>query len=328
LATAAAAADRVKLLQGTQSTGELSAMSATEVTVSLGATKKTHAVNEIESVQFDSEPNQLTQARLAVAAGRYDDAAALLAKIGAAELKRPEIAKDVEFYRALVAARLALAGQGSIADAGKKMLAFEKANHDSYHYFAACETLGDLLVGLGNYAGAEAYYKKFAEAPWPDYKMRADVLLGRALVGQKQFEPALARFDGALAVEAQGPAADAARAAATLGKAEALAGGGQHDAAIKLVQEVIAKADVEDAPLQARAHNVLGHCYRAAGKKQEAILAYLLVELVYPASGQQHAEALANLAMLWAEVDKPQRAAEARSQLKEKYPSSIWASKL
>ena len=321
------AADRVKPIQGNPTSGKLAEMSATKVIIEAGTAKKEFAVNEIEMVQFDGEPSELMQARLAVAGGRFDDALAVLAKIEAGQLKRAEVAKDVEFYQALAAARLALSGGGSIAEAGKKMFAFERANRDNFHYFEACQTLGDLLASVGRYADAEGYYGKLAEAPWPDYKLRAGVLLGRSLVSQQKFDQAAAKFDEVLKADATGKEADAQKAAATLGKAAALGGSGKTEEAVKLVDEVIAKTDPENEELYARAYNILGNCHKAAGKKKEALLAFLHVDLLYTRHAEQHAEALANLATLWSEVDKSDRAAQAKALLKEKYPNSVWAAK-
>jgi tetratricopeptide (TPR) repeat protein len=293
----------------------------------LGAAKREIPVNEIEVVQFDSEPNQLSQARIAVRAGRYDDAIAMIDKIDPQALKRPEIAKDAEFYAALAAARAALAGSGSIAEAGKRMFAFERANRDSFHYFEACETLGNLLAAVGKHAEAQSYFTKLAEAPWPDYKMRALVLAGDALLRQQKYPEALARFEEVLKTDAPGELAAAQKRAATLGRAAAMGGAGKTDEAVKLVEDVIAKTDSTDEEVHARANVVLGNCYKAAGKKKEARLAFLHVHLLFPRNPELHAEALANLAALSADLGQPERAAEARNLLKEKYPHSVWASK-
>jgi tetratricopeptide (TPR) repeat protein len=325
VAPRASAADRVKTIAGKQSSGQLTEISATKVVLALGSAKREFPVNEIESVQFDAEPNPLSQARIAVRGGRYADALAMLARIEPGDVKRPEIAKDVQFYKALAAARQALAGGGSIAEAGKMMFAFERSNSDSFHYLEACETLGDLLAAVGRFGDAESYYDKLAQAPWPDYKMRAGVLVGRALVSQKKFDQAAARFDEVLKIDAGGDEADAQKAAASLGKASALGGLGQTDEAVKLVDDVIAKANPENEELLARAYNVLGNCQKAAGKKKEARLAFLHVDLLYSRNAQLHAEALANLASLWDDLGKPDRAAQARNLLKEKYPNSVWA---
>ncbi len=324
-APAARAVDRVKSYQGAQLSGKVVATSPTQVTVEIGATRRDMAVNEIESVQFDQEPNELTQARFAVKGGRNREALAMLAKIAPASLTRPLVAKDVEFYTALAAAQQALAGEGSIAEAGKRMFTFEKANHDSFHYFQACETLGDLLAGLGNWTVAESYYAKLADAPWTDYKMRAGVHLGRSLVGQKKYAEALARFDDVLKTESTGKETHDQIIAAKLGKASALSGEGKIDEAATLVEEVIATADPADDDLHARAYNILGNCYQTAGKPKQAILAFLHVDLLYPVNPAVHAEALANLAKLFAAEKKPDRAAQARATLAKKYPNSEWA---
>lgn len=320
-------ADRVKMQQGNQQPGKIVEINPTEIVLEVGANKRTLSVNDIDTVTFEGEPNDLTQARIAVHAGRYDDAATLLGRIDVGDLKREAIVVDVEFYKAITAARLALAGSGSKADAGKKLLAFEKSHRQSFHYFAACESVGDLLTSLGKYTEAESFYKKLADAPWPAYKLRAGVLIGRTLLGQKQYERAGAQFDDVLKMDAAGKDADRQKLAAALGKADALAASGQTAEATKLVDEIIAKADPENAELHARAYNILGNCQRAAGKKKEALLAFLHVDLLYSKYAEQHAEALANLATLWAELDKADRATQARNTLEEKYPHSAWAQK-
>jgi tetratricopeptide (TPR) repeat protein len=327
LPSSAQAVDRVKLLQGSQQNGDIKSSTATELALEIGATKKQIAVNEIDLVQFEAEPTQLTQARAAIRGGRYAEAAAALDKIVLAEIKRPLIAEDVKFYEALANARLALGGTGAIAEAGKKMLSFEKAHPDSFHHFEACEVVGDLLVAMGNYTVADTYYGKLALAPWPEFRLRAKVLSGRALVGQSKFKDAIVKFDEVLAIKDTGKEADAQRVAALLGKASALGGEGNEAEAVKLIDEVIAKAAPEDEELHARAYNLMGHCYMMTGKRKQAILAYLHTDLLYSRFAPLHAEALGNLAELFTADQKTERAAQARALLKEKYPSSAWANK-
>lgn len=327
------AADKVKPLQGTQSTGKLTLISPTEIVLELGSKKTTFAVNEVDTVQFDTEPNDLTQARIAVRAGRYDDAVTALAKIDTSSIKRADITRDVDYYKALAAVRLALAGTGSKAEAGKKLLAFEKANTESFHYFEACEAIGDLLVALNRFDQAETYYNKLADAPWKDYQLRASVLAGRALVSQKQYQAAIDKFDTVL--DTAGKATEGAAAkeaqrqklAATMGKAAALMGLKKNAEAVKLAQQTINEADSDNLEAHARAYLILGNCYLAEGKKKDALLAFLHVDLLYARFPDLHAEALAHLSTLWAELDKTDRANQAKAQLKEKYPNSVWASK-
>lgn len=327
LATTCRAVDRVKLTTGGQQTGDITGSTPTELTLEIGATRKQLPINEIESIQFEGEPTGLTQARLAVAGGRYAEAAAQLSKVPAGDLKRPLLNQEVQFYQALVAGRLALEGNGSIPDAGKRMLAFERANPTSFHYFEACEALGDLLVAMGNFPVAESYYTKIASAPWPEFKLKAAALSGRALVGQKKYDQAIARFDQVLASDLQGAQVGAQKIAATLGKAEALSGSEKSKEAVALVDEVIGRAGQADEELLARAYLVKGASLQAAGQVKPAIVAYLHVDLLYPRYSALHAESLGHLAELFAADGKTQRAAQARSTLKQKYPQSAWANR-
>ena len=47
---------------------------------------------------------------------------------------------------------------GSIVEAGRKMTAFVTAYPESYHYFQACEIVGDLLIAINEYSLARKYY--------------------------------------------------------------------------------------------------------------------------------------------------------------------------
>ena len=94
-----------------------------------------------------------------------------------------------------------------------------------------------------------------------------------------------------------------------------------------MVEEILKAADPDDAPLMARGYNVLGNAYRQAGDPKRALLAFLHVDLLYPTVADAHAEALANLADLWDQVHKSDRANRARKTLAEDYKESPWAKK-
>jgi len=281
-------------------------------------------VNEIETILYEGEPPDLKMAKNHVLAGRYAEALTALKKIEKTP-DRQEVRQDIEFYRALCAAKLAMAGNMKIPDAGRMMKAFADANAKSYHYFEASQVVGDLLVAVGSYVPAAEYYARLDRAPWPDYRMRAGVAVGRALLAQGKTEEALAAFNKVLATEAEGNAAQTQRMAASLGKAGALVAMKKNDDAIKAVEGVLEKADPEDAPLMARAYNILGAAQRQAGRTKEALLAFLHVDVLYAAVHDAHAEALANLAELWEQVHKTDRANRARKTLMERYPDSPWA---
>jgi tetratricopeptide (TPR) repeat protein len=327
-ANSAWAVDKVKVREtSTPLPGKVLSMKATEVVLEQGPLRKNIPVNTIESISFDEEPRQMQNVRQAIEKHDYEEALTTLKEINAAELARKEVKKDFDFYNCYAAGRLALAGSDEQKGlAGRALVTFERSNADSYHYLAVCETLGDLLAAMRR-PEAAGYYGKLAEAPWPDYKMRANVLIARSMLTAGKSAEAMAKFDEVLNSTATGKEADAQKLAATLGKAQAQAAGGQTEPAIKAVEEVIAKAAPEERELHARAYNALGNCYVKAGKKKEALMAFLHVDLLYSGNKEQHAEALANLIPLWNDEKRPERAAAARNTLKDQYPSSPWTPK-
>ena len=318
------ATDTIKLTAGTY-TGTVTKVSRLEIEVDKSGLSKKIPANEIVMIYFDDEPSFMRTARSYVIGNRYEDALEALEKVDAAEVARPMVRQDLEYYEAYCAARMALGGNGTVKEAGVQMNAFAKANADSFHYFEACEMIGDLLTAMGAYGSAESYYQRLASAPWPDYKMRANVAIGRAQLAQGKTAEAAKAFDAVLAGEAVGDRAQAQRMAARLGKASCLAAVGKTSEAIQAVEEIIANSDPEDSDLQARAYNTLGTAHRKAGRTKEALLAFLHVDRLYASVHEAHAEALANLAVLWTEVHKTERAVAARKVLEESYANSPWA---
>ena len=319
------AADTVRRTSGTV-LGRVEKMTPVEVTVKEQSSMVTTIpVNEIITIYFDGEPASLKTARSNLLRGAYEDALTALNAVKADEANRDVIQQDIAFYKALCAARLALGGTGTVKDAGGQMIAFAKANSGSYHYLEACEIIGDLLVAIGAYAPAEEYYGRLAKAPWPEYKMRAGVAVGRAQLAQNKTAEAMKSFQEVIDTEASGDSANSQRLAATLGKASCLAATQKYDEAVKMVEEILAKADPEDVALHARAYNTLGGALLKAGRNKEALMAYLHVDVLYFTIPEAHAEALANLAKLWDAEHKTERAVRARAILQEQYGNSPWA---
>jgi tetratricopeptide (TPR) repeat protein len=305
--------------------GEIKVMTPLEVELKTGLSPKKVPVNEIIFISYDREPAAVSAARTAVLAGRYEDALATLQKIGEDDQKRPEIKQDVEFFTALCRAELALGGSGDIKAAGRQMAAFVSTYPGSYHWLKANEVTGDLCLAVGAYKEAEVYYSELSKAPWPDYKMRAGVAVGRARLARNNAAEALQSFESVLAMQAPGELAELQRLAATVGKARCQIANKQYEEAIKTVDGVIAKADPEQVELNARAYNTLGTALKDLGRVKEALLAFLHVDVLYFTVPEAHAEALANLADLWQKVRKPERAERARRILEERYKNSPWA---
>jgi tetratricopeptide (TPR) repeat protein len=320
--------DSVRSAGGKNSSqGKISEISAEGIVLVKGAggVKETVPANTIYMVVFTGEPAGLSRARINALNGNFTNAQDELAKVDASEVNRPEVKVDIDYYKAFCAAQLALGGAGPLPAAETALLNFVKANRNSYHYYEACEVLGDLAVAQKNYTAAARYYGPLESSSFADIKMRADVRLGRALQAQGKYAEAVAKFDSVLNARASGEEAEKQVLAATLGKAVSLAATDKIDEAIKLVNQVIEKASPEEIELNARANNALGGCYMKAGKNKEALRSFLKVDLIYNGLPEAHAEALANLVKLWTAVGKEDRAQEALALLKERYPESSWA---
>ena len=318
--------DRVRLVRGSEA-GEVTKMTRYEVTIDKGAAGSVPlAVNEIRSIAFEGEPAELTQARVNTGNGAFAKALALLEKISADQVKRDFVKQDIEFYKAYVASRLALSGSGEITDAGKQLNLFVRNSPDNFHFLEASEMMGDLLMASGRFDFAEKQYAELAKAPWPVYKMRAAVSLGRSLQAQGKHAEAIEQFDAALGMADDGGAdTKNQKLSATLGKAVSLAEAGKGDDAVKIIQKVIQDADPQQKELHARAYNALGNCYEKSKQTKDALFAFLRVDVVYSNVPEAHAEALAHLVPLWKAVGNEEQSREARETLLQRHGNSKWA---
>jgi tetratricopeptide (TPR) repeat protein len=320
------AADRVKVRQGAPALGTITKMTADQVVVEQGPLVKRVPVTEIISIEFEEEPAELGNLiRSAYEGGRYQDAIETLGKIDTKGIDREAILQDIAYYKAASAARLALAGSGSAPDAGRQLVAFESKASQNYHYWDTCQLLGELLVFTGKPEAAARYFDKLSNSELPEVKLKGGVLSARSYEANKQYEQALAKYDAVISNSADSKEAQSQKYHAECGKATTLAAMGKVDEAIKIVDQVLTKADDSDRELLARAYNALGSCYVAANKKKEALIAYLHTDLLFANYPEQHAEALAALSTLWIDADKADRAAKAKASLQELYPGSRWA---
>lgn len=325
LAGGTQAFDTIKTATRTLS-GRIVGMDSTKIDFKqgIGGSLQQVPINVIKVIYFEAEPADLKKAKKHVLDGHYADALAALERIRETP-SRVDIRNDITFYYALCSAKLALGGSMRISTAGKMMRKFFEGHPRSYHYFEAAETIGDLLVALGEYERASQYYDRLNGAPWPDYRMRAGVAAGRALLRQGKISEAAEAFDKVLAAEADTESAQVQHTAAELGKASTLTALKKPDEAIAIAEKIIAKADPEDTPVLARAYNVLGTAQRQTGQIKKALLAFLHVDILYSSVPDAHAESLANLAELWEQIHKIDRANRARQVLEAQYPNSPWA---
>lgn len=316
--------DRIRRQNGIDS-GQITGITALEVTISKNGVDSTIPVEDIESVYFAGEPDDLNSARTALQSGRAPEAQRILDGLSVGSGDREEVQAEVEFYKALVVGQLALAGQGDLAEATAGMRAFMAARKTSFHVPQAIQIVGDLLAAAGDYAGARKEYEKLAKAKSNYFKLLSALLVGRTWQAEGKDAEALAEFDKVLAGADRGPLIDGLKASATLERAVSQAAGGKGEEAAEAIAAIIAKTDPEDGKGLARAYNALGDCYLKAGDKQGALFAFLHVDLLYDDAADAHAKALHELVALWRDAGRDNRAQEAEKELAEKYPNSRWA---
>jgi len=335
----ARAVDVVRVIGGTRLSGTVISGSPNSIDLEQrGGDIASIPVEQIEAVQFDGEPREMTDARNLLARGRPVDAAAELEKIepNAFDGAPPLVLEERDYLVAASKAISALQGVGEIKEAGGLAAGFLKKYPRSFHTYRMEEITGDLLAAIGNTKAAAAYYGKLAEGP-AAMKVRAASAEGRMLLAAGDFNGAAAAFGKARGVPSP-PAAggdeaaqnaaevvDAQKRMASVGLARAQVGLGKQDEAVATINQVIDAASPEDHDLLGPAYNALGEAEAARGKIPDALIAYLTVDLVYNSNPQAHAEALANLAELWEKSKQPERSRQARAMLKSSYPTSRWA---
>jgi tetratricopeptide (TPR) repeat protein len=325
------AADRVNLLGGTSVSGKVVSVSPTAIDIenSDGATQKV-AIETIRELQFGVEPQSLKNARSMLLRGRGADARDEVGKIEPDELDgaEPLVLAEVDFVRAAAAAQAVLDAGGDLA-AATKMVADYLAKHPkSHHFFQMQELFGDLYARAGKPAEAVAAYQQLESGP-PALKVRAASAKAAMMLAQGKADEALAEYEAAIKLAGNEKASQPQKRSAELGKAKCMSLQGKHDAAVSMVLQIVKDSNPEEKELLARAYNVLGGAYRAmGGHEQDALIQFLTVDLVYNTLPESHAEALFNLGELWDKGSNPERAREARQNLKAAYPSSPWAAKL
>jgi tetratricopeptide (TPR) repeat protein len=315
--------DRV-FVKGQINDGIIVEMGRDKVVLDKAGIKREFEVNEINQITYADEPSELSNARNAVRQRNYNAAMTELRKLDGQPRGRDVIWQDIDYYKALSLARLAMTEGGDKAAASTAMLNFARSAPQNFHFYEAAEVMGDLALSSGNFADAAKYYGPIAAAPWPDYQMRANNAIGRALIAEKQFDAALAKFDAVLSSDLATPEAAQQKQMATVGKAVCQAETGKPDQAIAALQEIIAKNDPADVNLFARTYNALGKCYLKQNKPKDALLAFLHTDVLFYADSDSHAEALYYLSTLWNDVNKSDRAVAARNTLQQRYAGSIY----
>ena len=285
------------------------------------------AANTIQKIIFDEDTGQTRTIKSRVVNGQIEQALEDLSKLNLAEITRPELRADLEYYRAYCLAKLALQGAGDKNAAGSALYKFISTHKRNYHLFEASKLMGDVSQAVGRFDTAATYYGYLSAAPWPDMQLQGGVLTASALMSQEKYKEAAAKYDEVLAKQASDPASMRQKQFAQVGKAYCVGLGGDTTTGIQLVEKIIADNNPQDGELFGRAYNAMGVCHQKAGNKKEAMRAFLHTHLLFNSDANTHAEALYHLSGLFEDLDQSARALSTKSLLKGRYGTTVWASK-
>jgi len=300
--------------------GTVTSESPSKVEVKLGNNVTSIPTPEVASIVYDGHPASLEQAQAKDAAGSLAEAVELYKKAAIEAAAKPLIAEDAAFGQARATADLAQGDPAKVAEAISLLETFSRTYKAGRHVGSALESLAQLQIARENYPAADATLAALGKLPKGDE--RSASLRIKMLSRKGQTVEAIGEIEKIIAASPEG---STRKRDALLVKAEALVSLKKYGEAETLVRSVIKTAGSEDILTQAVAHNTLGGCLHAAGRSKEALYAYLHTDLLFSKDKDEHAKALSQIAQLWRELKRPDRADEATERLKQDYPRSPYA---
>ncbi|MEZ6046374.1 MAG: tetratricopeptide repeat protein [Planctomycetaceae bacterium] len=315
-------------------TGKITGMTNQEISLETrrdGVLKVTP--NQVLEIKWDDEPPRFSAGRSYEEKGMFQRAyEAYQEALTDLEPDHPMIKADIEFHILRLKARMVMSGatlpdNQKPADLINALKTFLDQHKENYVYYPGRMILGRLAHQQGN-PDALQYFLELQETPWTNYQIWGFTAQGHQQLGENKIPEAIASFEKALSLPFSTKEDEIARAEATLGKANALTAQQKTTEAIPLIDELIKTIPAEAAETQARIYLAQGKIYQQLGRNEEAVVALLHVDILYPQSAPEHAESLYYLSKLWAAMGQPDRATTASSQLSSDYPDSRWASEM
>lgn len=322
--------DSVTTRDGTTYRGMLVSVAPDGIDIEERGVLRKVSIVDLVDLAIDGEPESLRDARQFL--HRRDPGAAIgeLAKITEDDLKGldPRAREEYDFVR--IAANALNADAKTVGAWEQQLVQFLQKNARSHRFYEGSEILGDVRARMGKYAEAAEAYGNLDRGP-PALQIRSASARASLLMRQGKFQEAIKEFQVAekIMTSEDDTASVRQKLEASLGRARCLSQSGKAAEGVTVAQDVILAAQPDEKDLLADAYAALGTCQRAVGdKEQDAIIAFLTVDLVYSGVPSAHAEALYNLVTLWEAANQPERARQASQMLVTSYPQSPWAAKL
>lgn len=314
--------------------GDITKITRAEIVVTqkVGNKEETIPANDISYIEWDSEPGPLKLARGSENTGNLDESIRQYQEAAkAVSSGRDGLKLDVEFGRARAMARRALRTAAELPEAISQLKAFVNSNREHYRYYDAQLLLGEALLASKDGLTADVSFESVAESPWPDYQMAGQLGLGRSALSRGEVAPAKELFDAVAGTTTKTPAEAARKLEGMLGQSRCLLAQMDHEAALKILEQVIEQSIPSDTRIQAEAYVLQGDAYRLANSSpKSAVIAYLHVDVIpdLAAESDLHAESLYQLSLLWTATGDAGRGADAAARLQSKYADSEWARKI
>jgi tetratricopeptide (TPR) repeat protein len=295
-------------LKGRTATKEIPALDVLDVVYQVPALIRLDykSAHNSESAAFTVTNTDDRKKALDSALKKYKD---LLPKVTEEKSKR-----HFEFTIGRLLARQAEDDPSLQDPAMEKLVDFKKKNAGGWQLSACCRLLARLQLEKKDYDAAEKTYQELAGTPDLSREIRqeCDLSIAQVLVAAKKYPDAEKKLqDLAKAVPADDPQASRVQAAL----AECLAATGKIDQAVPMLEGIIRQAT--DPDLKALAYNTLGDCYQLAKKPEDALWAYLWVDVLYHQNKKEHAKALYHLYKLFKERQDDPKAKQCREKLEK-----------
>ena len=292
-------------------------------------------VSDVVMIQFSDEPQDLIEAKRRLVKNNFVGALEAIQQVDEDEIQSASVTVRGEYayVRAVAGGHVAMGAAGKISSALSSIKNVIDQFTRSIHYYELLEVAGDLEQALGRYDEAASWYKKIAIGP-PPMVVRAGRLKGDVLAAEGRHLEAITEFEKVQSVDLVGGFVEQEKMMACLGQAESLLSLGRFSEAASLIRTMLSGSHPEEVPI-ATTNVLLGNAYSLLGRSlaemkqdQDALIAYLTVDLVYGDAPETHAEALFQLFQLWNRGGYPRRAEEVRKKLMKTYPKSTWATEL
>lgn len=292
-------------------------------------------VTDVVMIQFSDEPKNLIEAKKRLQKNDFGGALEALEQVNKVEIQSASVAVRGEcaYVRAVASGRVAMDATKELSSALSYVEEVLDQFTRSIHYYELLEVAGDLEQALGRYEKANAIYKKISQGP-PPMAARAKRLQGNVLAAEGRHLEAIAEYEKVQSVNLDGSFIEQEKMMACLGQAGSLISLSRSDDSVSLISSMLADTYPQGVPVTAtnillgEAYSLLGQSLLAMKKDQDALIAYLTVDLVYGDAPGTHAESLFRLFHLWNEGGYPRRAEEVRERLVKTYPQSTWAAEL